>query len=143
MSITTQLALAAVRHVGGACRAAGLPDSGEKAVAFLTERFSDQSRRVPKAIAAATDRAWKALELALAGDSFWTRFDRAEDRNLAQELRLALVVVPWDDANFVPGDLAELNDEVIGRLIHARCDARLLRSLWNGSELPLPVNLIE
>lgn len=46
-------------------------------------------------------------------------------------------------ANFVPGDLAELNDEVIGRLIHARCDPQLLRALWQGSELPFPEHQIE
>jgi transposase len=41
-------------------------------------------------------------------------------------------------ANFVPDDLTELNDEIIGRLIHLRCDPKLLRSLWDGSELPFP-----
>jgi putative transposase len=41
-------------------------------------------------------------------------------------------------ANFVPDDLAELDDEIIGRLIHLRCDPKLLRSLWDGSELPFP-----
>jgi len=41
-------------------------------------------------------------------------------------------------ANFVPDDLAELNDEIIDRLIHLRCDPELLRSLWNGSKLPFP-----
>lgn len=41
-------------------------------------------------------------------------------------------------ANFVPDDLVDLNDVIIDRLIHLRCDPRLLRSLWNGSELPFP-----
>jgi transposase len=41
-------------------------------------------------------------------------------------------------ANFVPDDLAELDDEIIDRLIHLRCDPKLLRSLWNGSKLPFP-----
>ncbi len=41
-------------------------------------------------------------------------------------------------ANFVPDDLAELDDEIIDRLIHLRCDPKLMRSLWDGSKLPFP-----
>jgi putative transposase len=41
-------------------------------------------------------------------------------------------------ANFVPDDLTELDDEITGRLIHLRCDPKLLRSLWDGSKLPFP-----
>lgn len=41
-------------------------------------------------------------------------------------------------ANFVPADVSELDDEVIDRLIHLRCDPKLLRALWDGSKLPFP-----
>jgi putative transposase len=41
-------------------------------------------------------------------------------------------------ANCVPADLAELDDEIIDRLIHLRDDPQLLRSLWDGSERPVP-----
>lgn len=41
-------------------------------------------------------------------------------------------------ANFVPDDLAELDDKILDRLIRLRCDRALLRALWEGSELPLP-----
>ena len=41
-------------------------------------------------------------------------------------------------ANFVPDDLAELDDKILDRLIRLRCEPRLLRALWNGSELPFP-----
>lgn len=107
MSIATQLTLVAVRLVvSGACKATGLPTSGEQAVDFLIERFTDQSQRLPKALNAATDRAWKTLELALAGDSLWSKLTtRAEDQALAQELRLALVVVSVDES---VGNKAEL-----------------------------------
>jgi transposase len=44
-------------------------------------------------------------------------------------------------ANFVPDDLVELNDEIIDRLIHLRCNPKLLRSLWGGSKLPFPEDL--
>lgn len=41
-------------------------------------------------------------------------------------------------ANFVPGDLDELDDKILDRLIHLRCDPKLLRALWERSELPFP-----
>jgi transposase len=44
-------------------------------------------------------------------------------------------------ANFVPDDLAELDDKILDRLIHLRCDPKLLRSLWDRSKLPFPENL--
>jgi hypothetical protein len=44
-------------------------------------------------------------------------------------------------ANFVPDDSVELDDEIIGRLIHLRCDPKLLRALRDGSELPFPEHL--
>jgi serine/threonine protein kinase len=91
MSIMMQLTQIAVRYVGGA--------SGEQAVNFLIERFTDQSQRLPKALNAATERAWKTLELTLAGDSLWSKLTtRAEDQALAQELRLALVVINVDQS---------------------------------------------
>jgi putative transposase len=41
-------------------------------------------------------------------------------------------------ANFVPDDLVELAEEIIDRLIHLRCDPKLMKSLWDGSKLPFP-----
>lgn len=41
-------------------------------------------------------------------------------------------------ANFVPDDLDELDDKILDRLIRLRCDPRLLRALWDRSELPFP-----
>ena len=41
-------------------------------------------------------------------------------------------------ANFVPGDLTELDREISNRLRRLRGDRQLLRSLWDGSELPFP-----
>ena len=100
MSITTQLSLAAARLVvSGACKATGLPDAGGKAIDFLVERFTDQSRRLPEAIDAATERAWKTLELTLAGDSLWGKLTtRGEDYALAQELRAASAAVSYDES---------------------------------------------
>jgi putative transposase len=41
-------------------------------------------------------------------------------------------------ANFVPADVAALDDEAIDRLMRLRGDPELLRSLWDGSDLPFP-----
>jgi serine/threonine protein kinase len=47
--------------------------SGEALVGFLTNRFTDHSQRLQHALQRANERAWKALEIALAGDSWWDR----------------------------------------------------------------------
>jgi hypothetical protein len=41
-------------------------------------------------------------------------------------------------ANFVPDDLAQLDREINNRLGRLRGNRRLLRSLWDGSDLPFP-----
>ena len=41
-------------------------------------------------------------------------------------------------ANFVPADVDELDDWVWEYLVPLKCDAKLLRKLWDGSELPFP-----
>ena len=100
MSLMTQLSLTVVRYaVSGACKIAGLPTGGEQAAEFLISRFSDPSQRLSVAATTATDRAWKTLELTLAGVSNWDRiFKLAEDRAFAEEFRLALVIVKYDDS---------------------------------------------
>jgi len=88
MSIFFSLSTFALRQlVGGACEAVGVKDSGEAVVAFLTQRFTDHSQRLTKALQTANDNAWKALEIALAGDSLWERckaaLARTEDKAFA------------------------------------------------------------
>src|SRR5438309_763414 len=46
---------------------------------YLRERFTDHSQRLAEALQRATDRAWRTLELALAGKSFTQRLARTED----------------------------------------------------------------
>jgi transposase len=41
-------------------------------------------------------------------------------------------------ANFVPDDLAQLDREINNRLRRLRDNRELLRSLWEGSDLPFP-----
>ena len=79
MSIFFSLSSLALRQVvDGACAALGVKDGGEAVVGFLTERFTDHSQRLARALRQANDNAWKALEIALAGDSLWDRCKAAD-----------------------------------------------------------------
>src|SRR5689334_18154341 len=51
-------------HIGGGVATAAVGPVMD----FLAERFTDQSQRLNRALARANDRAWKALEVALAGE---------------------------------------------------------------------------
>src|SRR5947209_18470086 len=70
-------ALAVQQLVGGACKAAGVAPCAvgavEQVVGFLTYHFMDQSRRLTEALQLTSERAWRALEIALAGSSLWQR----------------------------------------------------------------------
>jgi hypothetical protein len=99
MSIFTSLSSLALRQVvDGACAALGVKESSEAVVGFLTERFTDHSQRLARALQQANDNAWKALEIALAGESLWERCKatvaRAEDRAFAQQVRAFLDATP-------------------------------------------------
>lgn len=69
-------------------------------IGALASRFTDQSQRLGRALSQAHARAWKALEIALAGDSFWekcrARFGRAEDQAFRAEVRRFLDSIPAD-----------------------------------------------
>jgi uracil-DNA glycosylase family 4 len=102
MAIALQLSTLALRQVvGGACRAVGC-DVGEGAVegvvGFLTSRFTDHSEQLLRALDEANDRAWRALEIALAGDSFWERckvlLAPGEEKGFRERVRAFLDVTP-------------------------------------------------
>jgi uracil-DNA glycosylase family 4 len=102
MMIALHLSTLALRQVvGGACRAAGF-DAGEGAVegvvSFLASRFTDHSDQLLRALDEANDRAWRALEIALAGDSFWERckvfLAPGEEKGFRERVRAFLDVTP-------------------------------------------------
>jgi hypothetical protein len=67
----------------------------DKVADFLTERFRDQSQNLPIALQRATDRAWRCLEVALAGETLWTRLrDRREDQAFRDQVGTFLAAVP-------------------------------------------------
>src|SRR5262249_28903422 len=47
-----------------------------------------------RALRRANERAWQALEVALAGESLWNRLDRPEERAFRQQVRVFLDAMP-------------------------------------------------
>lgn len=73
---------------------------------YLVAHFGDPSRRLPQALSRAADRAWRALEVAVAGESLWSKLARhGEDKAYSAEVRAfldanPLRLAPSQDAAF-------------------------------------------
>src|SRR5215207_4488880 len=74
MAVFTQLASLALKGTAAAMSGAGFT-AGAKALegvhGLLAQRFSDHSLKLAEALGRANDRAWRVVELALAGRSWW------------------------------------------------------------------------
>src|SRR4051794_2492642 len=57
---------------------------------LLHSRFVDSSRKMSEALRRASDQAWRALEVALAGETLWSRLGRADDKVFRHQVRLFL-----------------------------------------------------
>src|SRR5262249_14391446 len=96
-------ALAFKGMVFGACQAIGL-EAGSKAVdpvtRFLGDRFGQQEEKLLRILAKVHDRAWNTLELALAGESLWSRctaiFGRGPEKPSREQVRAFLDSLPAD-----------------------------------------------
>jgi tRNA A-37 threonylcarbamoyl transferase component Bud32 len=98
MGILQKLSSLALKQVlDGATHILGIR-AGEQAIesvaGFLMSRFVDQSARLPAALTKASDRAWKAIEVALAGESLWSWLDRSEEKAFREQVRLFLDFTP-------------------------------------------------
>src|SRR5262245_9115772 len=102
MAIVQQLSVVAVRTLfEGFCRTIGFEAgaaASEAAVKFLGSRFVDHSGRLSEALQRATANAWRALELALAGDSWWDKVKvtlaRKEDQAFREQVGAFLRATP-------------------------------------------------
>ncbi len=64
-------------------------------VSFFEQRLTDHGLALTSALAGANDRAWKAVEIALAAESMWQLLTKtAEERGFANQLRLYLDSLP-------------------------------------------------
>ncbi len=102
MAILQQLSILAVQQVlEGACQTLGISagaQAGESVVGLLTHRFIDHSQKLSKALTRANEQAWRALEIALAGDSWWERvkvtLSRSEDQGFREQVQAFLASTP-------------------------------------------------
>jgi hypothetical protein len=99
MSIVQNLSVLALRSVfESGLKSVGLDRGADAAVAFLTQRFTDHSQRLTTALQNANASAWRALEIALAGDSWWDRLKvslaRREDQAFREQVTAFLQTTP-------------------------------------------------
>jgi hypothetical protein len=134
MVIVQNLSALALRQlVGGVCRAAGLEAgaaAAEAVAGLLRDRFTDHSQRLPAALRQANDNAWRALEIALAGDSWWDKVKvslaRAEDKAFREQLAAFLRVTPLGG---LPGHGPEFRNQCLRDLRAARKQGLLAGAL--------------
>ena len=118
MSIVRSLSILALRQAAaGACQTLGLIGI-DAAAEFLKGRFTDNSRLLSQALQGAAAKAWQSLEIALAGESLWTRLtDRAEDKAFREQVRAFLDSQPLGG---LPSHGAEFRNEALRQLREAR-----------------------
>ena len=93
-------------------------EASEVAMRFLTDRICDQGKILVNALELANDRAWKALEVSLAGESLWNKFDKAEDKGLTV-WSVAKKDSQWfspSDSSFMINYRVDNMDEMIAQL---------------------------
>ncbi len=93
--------LALGQLVEGACQAAGLGAGVpyiHSVVKFLNQHLTDHSQRLDKALRTSSDRAWKVLEISLAGTSWWERCQgmmaSGEEKAFRESMQAFLAALP-------------------------------------------------
>ncbi len=99
MGIFLSLSGIALREVvSGVLGKIGLDKGADAVMGFLAERITDHSQRLTKALQNANERAWKAFEVALGGESLWDRCTKAlasaEDKAFREQVRAFLDCSP-------------------------------------------------
>ena len=117
-TVFSVLCAVALRYVGA--------EGVDQIVALCGDHLSDQGQRLTKALRESNERAWKALEIALAGETLWNRLDRGEERAFRQQLVAYLKQMPipelQDKEPFRKKCLRDLHDArkkalLFGRLV--------------------------
>jgi uracil-DNA glycosylase family 4 len=157
MRISHNLCALALRQlIGGACKAANL-GPGEAAiepvVGFLTRHFVDHSQRLTEALRQTNERAWKALEVALAGEGLWDRckllLASGEEKAFREQVRPFLDACPLAElqgrAAYRQACLEELRAaRKAGLLTHASLSpAELARSAGAFARFTSPQALLD
>lgn len=95
----SSLTLRQIATVAGAAVGVSAAEKGvDSVVGFLTERFGDRSQKLARALRKANERSWQALELALAGESFWEQckglLAPGDQKAFARQLQSFLAAAP-------------------------------------------------
>jgi hypothetical protein len=130
MGIVLTLSTLALRQlIDGACNTVGAPavsGAGDAVAGFLVQRFTDHSQRLTRALQNANDRAWRSLEIALAGDTLWERCKGVlaprEEQAFREQVQAFLLSTPFAA---LPQKKAEFCRQCLRELRAAR-QARLL-----------------
>ncbi len=136
MSVFQSLSVVALRQlVSGACSAVGI-GGGDKVVGFLTDRFTDHSLKLTTALQTANERAWKALEIALGGESFWERcklaLASAEDKAFREQVRAFLEGSPLKN---VKAEQRPILEKALKELRSARAAGALIKGSLAPAQL--------
>ena len=102
-----------------------LGETADQVVNYLTNHLTDHGQKLQLALRQATDRSWKALELALAGDSWWDqikgKLTRKEDQVLSQQIKLFFAALPLPELvgkdEFRKRCLAELRQAISRKVV--------------------------
>jgi tetratricopeptide (TPR) repeat protein len=69
-------------------------DSAAAIVGFLAERLGDPSLKLPRALHRSAERAWRGLEIAVAGEGLLSWLDRGDERAFRDQVRRYLGAAP-------------------------------------------------
>jgi serine/threonine protein kinase len=98
MNVFACLSSVALRGVAEALGAAGIAEGADAATRVVAGRFMDNSLKLTRALTRANERAWRALEIALAGESWWDRckgmLASADARALRDQVRAFIASAP-------------------------------------------------
>ena len=100
----------------------GAIGAGAEVIAgLLQKQFSDNSQRLPRAIERAATRAWRAVEVSLAGRSWWDRckltLATGDDRAIRKQVQAYLDANPLDG---VDGHGPDFRSQCLAQLQGAR-----------------------
>jgi hypothetical protein len=140
MVVAHQLAVLALRPLLGALgdkyKGQLVGGAGDAAMNYVRSRFADPSQKLGNALRTARDRAWQALEIALAGDSWWQRcqvlFSSGDTRAFRRQVRAFLDASPLAG---LPGQGPEFRDECLRELRAARQAGLLAGERLDGNQL--------
>src|SRR5262249_2208165 len=98
MNVFACVSSLALKGVGEVLGAEGVAAGVEGAARVLVDRFMDQSQRLTRALTRANVRAWRSLEIALAGETWWNRCTgllvSADQKALRQQVQAFLASAP-------------------------------------------------